>query len=56
VRAVKAIIQAVEAKKPPLRLLLGKAALAGARNKIVELQRDFVAWADVTEGADAPKE
>lgn len=56
VRAVKAIVQAVEAKKPPLRLLLGKAALAGARNKIVELQRDFVAWADVTEGADAPKE
>ncbi|QND51935.1 oxidoreductase [Phyllobacterium sp. 628] len=55
VRAVKAIVQAVEAEKPPLRLLLGKAALAGARNKITELQRDFDAWADVTEGADAPK-
>lgn len=55
VRAVKAIVQAVEAEKPPLRLLLGKFALAGARNKIAELQRDFDAWAEVTEGADAPK-
>ncbi|MBA8877118.1 oxidoreductase [Phyllobacterium myrsinacearum] len=55
VRAVKAIVQAVEAEKPPLRLLLGKAALAGARNKITELQRDFDAWAEVSEGADAPK-
>lgn len=55
VRAVKAIVQAVEAEKPPLRLLLGKFALAGARNKITELQRDFDAWAEITEGADAPK-
>lgn len=55
VRAVKAIVQAVEAEKPPLRLLLGKFALAGARNKITELQRDFDAWAEVTEAADAPK-
>jgi NAD(P)-dependent dehydrogenase (short-subunit alcohol dehydrogenase family) len=55
VRAVKAIVQAVEAEKPPLRLLLGKAALAGARNKITELQRNFDAWAEVSEGADAPK-
>lgn len=55
VRAVKAIVQAVEADTPPLRLLLGKFALAGARGKITELQRDFDAWAGVTEGADAPK-
>ncbi len=55
VRAVKAIVQAVEADTPPLRLLLGKFALAGARSKITELQRDFDAWAEVTEGADAPK-
>ncbi len=55
VRAVKAIVQAVEAKDPPLRLLLGKAALAGGRGKIEQLQRDFETWAKVTEGADFPE-
>lgn len=54
-RAVAAIIKAVEAKNPPLRLLLGKAALAGARGKIEMLQKDFDAWAEVTEGADFPE-
>jgi NAD(P)-dependent dehydrogenase (short-subunit alcohol dehydrogenase family) len=53
-RAVAAIIRAVEAEDPPLRLLLGKAALAGARGKIELLKKDFEAWADVTEGADFP--
>ena len=53
--AVAAIIKAVEAKDPPLRLLLGKAALAGARGKIEMLKNDFDAWADVTEGADFPE-
>jgi len=54
-RAVKAIIKAVEAENPPLRLLLGKAALAGGRGKIETLRRDFEAWADVTEAADFPE-
>jgi NADP-dependent 3-hydroxy acid dehydrogenase YdfG len=54
-RAVAAIIKAVEARNPPLRLLLGKAALAGARGKIEMLQKDFDAWAEVTEGADFPE-
>lgn len=54
-RAVKAIVKAVEAENPPLRLLLGKAALAGGRAKIESLRRDFEAWADVTEGADFPE-
>ncbi|WP_276118592.1 oxidoreductase [Pararhizobium qamdonense] len=54
-RAVKAIIKAVEAENPPLRLLLGKAALAGGRGKIDTLRRDFEAWADVTEAADFPE-
>lgn len=53
-RAAAAIIQAVEAKDPPLRLLLGKAALQGGRGKISMLAKDFDAWADVTEGADFP--
>ncbi len=55
VRAAKAIIQAVEANDPPLRLLLGKQALQNARNKIGELQRDFDAWEKVTLGADFPE-
>ncbi|ATU92674.1 oxidoreductase [Phyllobacterium zundukense] len=55
VRAAKAIVQAVEAKDPPLRLLLGKQALQNARNKIGELQRDFDAWEKVTVGADFPE-
>ncbi|CAN7605685.1 oxidoreductase [Phyllobacterium sp. LjRoot231] len=55
VRAVKAIVQAVEAKDPPLRLLLGKQAFQNAHNKIAELQRDFNAWEKVTLGADFPE-
>lgn len=55
VRAAKAIIKAVESENPPLRLLLGAAALKGARNKIEELQRDFDAWEETTVGADFPK-
>jgi NAD(P)-dependent dehydrogenase (short-subunit alcohol dehydrogenase family) len=55
VRAAKAIVQAVEAKNPPLRLLLGKQAFENAHKKIAELQRDFDAWAEVTLGADFPE-
>ncbi|ASU36213.1 oxidoreductase [Mucilaginibacter xinganensis] len=54
-RAAKAIVKAVESKNPPLHLLLGKAALKGARNKLEVLKKDFDAWADVTEGADFPE-
>jgi NAD(P)-dependent dehydrogenase (short-subunit alcohol dehydrogenase family) len=53
-RAARAIVMAVNATEPPLRLLLGKAALAGAREKLAELRTDFDAWAAVTEGADFP--
>lgn len=55
-RAAKAIFQIVESGKPPLRLLLGSAALRGARIKLEELQQDFDAWADLTCSADFPKE
>jgi NAD(P)-dependent dehydrogenase (short-subunit alcohol dehydrogenase family) len=55
-RAAAAIIKAVESENPPLRLLLGAAALRGARNKLNELKRDFDAWEETTVGADAPKE
>ncbi|MEP6711170.1 MAG: oxidoreductase [Ferruginibacter sp.] len=54
VRAAKAIIKAVEADKPPLRLLLGVAALKGARLKLAELKEDFDAWEETTIGADFP--
>lgn len=54
VRAAKAIVAAVEAEHPPLRLLLGAAALKGARNKLTELKKDFDAWEDTTVGADFP--
>ncbi len=53
-RAARAIVMAVNAAEPPLRLLLGKVALAGAHAKLDELRRDFDAWAEVTEGADFP--
>jgi NAD(P)-dependent dehydrogenase (short-subunit alcohol dehydrogenase family) len=53
-RAAQAIVKAVEAENPPLRLLLGRMALAGGRAKIAMLQRDFEAWAETTEWADNP--
>lgn len=56
VRAAKAMIQVVESENPPLRLLLGAAALKGARIKLEELKNDFDTWAEVSEGADFPKE
>lgn len=56
VRAAKAIVKAVEAENPPLRLLLGAAALKGARNKLNELKNDFDTWEETTTGADFPKE
>lgn len=51
-KAAKAMIQVVETDQPPMRLLLGKAALKGARIKLQELSSDFETWAEVTEGAD----
>lgn len=56
VRAAKAMITVVESENPPLRLLLGTAALKGGRAKIEELKHDFDTWAAITEGADFPKE
>ena len=53
-RAAKAIVKAVEAEHPPLRLLLGAAALKGARNKLEVLKKDFDDWAETTTGADFP--
>jgi len=54
-RAAKAIVAAVEAENPPLRLLLGAAALKGARNKLDQLKKDFDTWEKTTVEADFPK-
>jgi NAD(P)-dependent dehydrogenase (short-subunit alcohol dehydrogenase family) len=53
-RAAKAIIKVVESQNPPLRLLLGAAALKNARLKLDQLKNDFDTWADTTIGADFP--
>ena len=54
VRAAAAIIAAVESPDPPLHLLLGKAALKGARGKLETLKHDFDARQETTLGADFP--
>ena len=54
VRAAKAIVAAVESANPPLHLLLGAAALKGARNKLELLRKDFDTWEQTTIGADFP--
>lgn len=54
IRAAQAIIDAALSDAPPLRLLLGKAALGLARKKLDTLRRDFDAWEATTVGADFP--
>ena len=54
VRGVQAIIKAVEAKDPPLRLLLGKLALDLAYKKLETQKANFDAWAEAARGADFP--
>ncbi|MBE7209613.1 MAG: SDR family NAD(P)-dependent oxidoreductase [Gluconacetobacter diazotrophicus] len=54
VRAAAAIIAAVEAEEPPLRLLLGKAAFGVAMQRLDALRAGFELWRDTTEGADYP--
>jgi NAD(P)-dependent dehydrogenase (short-subunit alcohol dehydrogenase family) len=55
VRAVQAIIKAVESPNPPLHLLLGKNALKGANWKLDMLRSQFDAWEETTIGADFPE-
>ncbi len=56
VRAVHAIIKAVESPNPPHHLLLGNDAYEGAMAKVEALGREFKAWEAVSRGADFPKE
>ena len=55
VRAARAMIAVTESPNPPLRLLLGAAALKGGRAKLEELRTDFDNWEETTVGADFPK-
>ena len=55
VRAVQAIIKAVESPKPPHRLLLGNDAFETATAKLKTLDKEFLAWESVSRGADFPK-
>ncbi|GLY38521.1 short-chain dehydrogenase/reductase [Amycolatopsis sp. NBRC 101858] len=54
VRAAEAILTAVEAPEPPLRLLLGKAAYDIATARLDTLRAGFDAWRETTLGADFP--
>ncbi|MDL2403616.1 oxidoreductase [Rhizobium mayense] len=53
-RAGSAIIKAVEAEVPPLRLLLGAPALDIAYKRLEALKANFDAWKEVTLSADFP--
>ncbi|MFJ5952846.1 oxidoreductase [Streptomyces noursei] len=55
-RAAQAVIDAVTAEKPPLRLLLGKAAYDIATAKLDSLKTAFDDWREVTLNADFPTE
>jgi NAD(P)-dependent dehydrogenase (short-subunit alcohol dehydrogenase family) len=48
VRAAQAIIEAVEADEPPLRLALGREALNLIREKLERLNRDLDAWEPIS--------
>lgn len=54
VRAVHAIVKAVESAHPPHHLLLGNAAFELATAKLDELRKEFSAWEAVARGADFP--
>lgn len=48
VKGAKAIIKAVKSENPPLRLILGKPALDGVRDKLKTLEKNFAEWEAVT--------
>ncbi len=56
VRAVQAIVEAIESPNPPHRLLLGNNAYEAATAKLRTLATEFAAWEAVSRGADFPKQ
>lgn len=55
VRAVKAIIAAVESPKPPRHLLLGQLALTRFRKRLEDWKSELDAWEQTTVAADFPE-
>lgn len=55
VRGAEAVIAAVEAPEPPLRLLLGAPALDLAYKRLDSLRANFDAWKETTLAADFPE-
>jgi NADP-dependent 3-hydroxy acid dehydrogenase YdfG len=53
-KGAAAVIAAMESQSPPLRLLLGKAALDVALKRLDTLRTQFEAWRELTEGTDYP--
>ena len=53
-RAVHAMMRVVESPNPPLRLLLGAAALQRLRSKLGNWEKEIAEWEQVTVGADFP--
>jgi NAD(P)-dependent dehydrogenase (short-subunit alcohol dehydrogenase family) len=51
-RAAEAIVTVLEAEEPPLRLLLGTAALKVALGKLDALHRDFARWEDLSKSTE----
>jgi len=56
IRAVHAIVKAVESPEPPHHLILGNNAYDGAMAKLEELRKEFAAGEAVARAADFPKE
>jgi NAD(P)-dependent dehydrogenase (short-subunit alcohol dehydrogenase family) len=54
-RAVHAMMAVVDSPSPPLRLLLGAAALQRLRAKTESQQKEVAAWESTTLGADFPE-
>jgi hypothetical protein len=52
VKAARAILEAVEAADPPLRLPLGKSARERIEAKFANLRREIDAWRERIDGTD----
>ena len=55
VRAMQALVKAVESANPPHHLLLGNNAFDGAMAKLEELRKDYTAGEAIARAADFPK-
>jgi NAD(P)-dependent dehydrogenase (short-subunit alcohol dehydrogenase family) len=55
VRAAEAIVHAVQADAPPLRLLLGNLAFDIVQKKLASMEQNFTQWEAVSRGADYPQ-